>query len=116
MSKFTPGPWEAIIPNGPSLFNGTDIANFSIHSTTAYHDAGRVDNKTVVSGQYMDRIGHAESAANARLIAAAPEMYETLLSLTDAMTKLLDQGDKVDAPHFYQARIDARALLARING
>ena len=78
MSKWTPGPWIAIVPDKPCIYNGSDITNFSIHSTSAYHDAGRVDNKTIVSGEFMERIGHEESAANARLIAEAPAMAECL--------------------------------------
>ena len=102
MSKWTPGPWIAIVPDRPCIYNGSDITKFSIHSTSAYHDAGRVDNKTIVSGEFMERIGHEESAANARLIAEAPAMAELIQRLADSGT---------DSPICN----DARALLERIN-
>ena len=105
MSKWTPGPWIAIVPDRPCIYNGSDITNFSIHSTSAYHDAGRVDNKTIVSGEFMERIGHEESAANARLIAEAPAMAELLERL----------ADDLEGGHWSETKAEIRALLERIN-
>lgn len=110
MSKWTPGPWIAIVPDRPCIYNGSDITNFSIHSTSAYHDAGRVDNKTIVSGEFMERIGHEESAANARLIAEAPAMAELLERIVNSdMAQMAEDEGRVCAE-----LPDARALLARL--
>lgn len=49
-----------------------------------------------------------KKAANARLIAAAPEMYE-------ALEKILNPGGMTNA-EWEQAHADAHALLAKIGG
>ena len=61
-SKFTPGPWE----------DRKDLSILSIRRRTAN---ANVFNK---------RISWQEKKANARLIAAAPDMYEAILSVLHA--------------------------------
>lgn len=103
-SKFTPGPWYISIDNRscPSVRNKGGYVCFapSIHN---YGDPLR----------YMDEA--AERQANARLIAAAPDMYEALKWAIDYTKEQLDEGysfkDK-DAPHWGAAL----AAIAKAEG
>ena len=76
--KHTPGPWVAVIPSSPHICKGSDITNYSVFADNAFHDQAEIDNKTIISGQFTERLGLEESTANAHLIAAAPDMLETL--------------------------------------
>ncbi len=87
MSKFTPGPWK---------FSGV-----AIRGQNDEPDIARVYMPVGMSEQEFD--------SNARLIAAAPEMYEAL----DALLLWIDGKQK--HPNA-DAQIEARALLARIDG
>ena len=58
-------------------------------------------------------IGLAEAEANARLIAAAPELVEALLGVIDCAGLTALPGYR---PELDQAVSNARALLARIKG
>ena len=95
-NPWTPGPW--VVPIG-----GTEII-----ITTAEHD----QHIATVNG-----LGD-EAEANARLIAAAPEMADTIFKLADWL-----EGLGIDARHAdrfsdetFALVAEARALLARIRG
>jgi hypothetical protein len=87
MDKHTPGPWHVKVTEygyiGHSLSDGSPLT--------------------------WDR--HAE--ANARLIAAAPEMANVLADC-DRLLAALVKGDMPHGSVILQVRKDARALLARI--
>lgn len=96
MSKFTPGPWAVFAPQPGYLFvevkGHTD--RIACISDPRHHIA--------VSGE--------TAKADARLIAAAPELYEALSELLDK--EKLDDDD----PRLGNARLMARAALAKANG
>jgi hypothetical protein len=98
MSRHTPGPWTF---DGENECNqGFDVAlpDGGV-SATAYYDVDRD----------ADSVRQAE--ANARLIAAAPEMYEALKVVAEW------EGDK--APPLAMVRqwaADARAAVAKAEG
>ena len=93
MSKFTPGKWM-VDGAGVSVFDEREEATLFI-----------VDN--VYSWVNRD----AEAEANARLIAAAPEMYE-LLSYFSTLEDVTNE----EFYNFFAAVNDTRKLLARIGG
>jgi len=90
MSKFTPGPW-LITEQDPPEIHGNDERRTVVCITTAPR-----------SNEW--------NMADARLIAAAPEMYEALQLALD--TDHMDEDD----PRFVASRNRIRALLARIDG
>lgn len=69
MSKMahTPGPWAHINPDG-----------FTVRHPQVYSDTGPVCNATWLGDGRID-----ELRANARLIAAAPELLDALMELAD---------------------------------
>ena len=80
MNKHTPGPWkahfeEAYFVTGPDLGRVAMMMNLK----GAHGMGGR-------------RSGH-ESAANARLIAAAPELLEALQELHTIVSRAIHDGD-----------------------
>lgn len=91
MSKFTPGPWR--------------VAGEDKNFVYALSQSGANSFWAHVQSAGIDRITENEKAANARLIAAAPEMYDALKAL-------------VESPNTFSSHDKARAeeLLARING
>lgn len=68
--KHSPGPWEATKGH-----IGSKIADF-VRTDKKFYDGMHIHNGEKVFG-----ISTPESEANARLIAAAPEMLETLIKL-----------------------------------
>jgi hypothetical protein len=88
-TKFTPGPWRA---------NRTSV---------------RALKRTVADCEFADvsplRV-HPEDMANARLIAAAPDLYEALVAITDQMELVGDA--RKDAPFIETAR----AAIAKAEG
>jgi hypothetical protein len=93
-TKFTPGPWETCDAWGPSK-DGICIGELAaqqkiIASCTGYY-------------------GRETSQANARLIAAAPELYEALKDLLEELATGEDYGDEL-----VFALDKARAALAKV--
>ena len=108
MSKHTPGPWHAgklRYPGADPRFNGIDIGA----------DSG--ENIALV---YFIRDEHTreECAANGRLIAAAPELYEALRGMMDAYMDLCDEADpNYRSYKFRESKWEAaRAVLAKVDG
>ena len=92
MSKFTKAPW--IIDNdGDGIYSDTEEYQVAYIS-------------------YINYNKNKEMQANARLIAAAPEMYYLLKELTE---KLSAYGDDV-REDLYSLMIEAERLLERIDG
>lgn len=73
----TPGPWSV---SGPTA-NSHEI---QINFTSTSQVAAIVNRNTYLSG-----IGREEAEANARLMAAAPELLEALISTTQTLQLLL---------------------------
>ncbi|MFN3376347.1 MAG: hypothetical protein ACK40S_07335 [Burkholderiaceae bacterium] len=67
MSKHTPGPWGHIIADG-----------YTVRHPQIYSDTGPVANATFLGENHVDQLN-----ANARLIAAAPELLKALQMLLE---------------------------------
>ena len=65
--SFTPGPWASIIADG-----------YTVRHPQVYSDAGPVANATWLGDGRLDELN-----ANARLIAAAPDLLAALEALLD---------------------------------
>lgn len=91
--KHTPGPWNRIIADG-----------YTVRHPQIYSDTGPVANATWLGDGRLDELN-----ANARLIAAAPELLEALRGLRDAFlgTSVEVQADAMRA---------ARAAIAKAGG
>lgn len=77
MSKHTPGPWKACDNNG-----------YSIWRITSHQYRAESASRTVA-----EVVGDsAETEANARLIAAAPEMYELIQQVADLQNPRFDDA------------------------
>ena len=100
MSKHTPGPWDRIIADG-----------YTVRHPQIYSDKGPVANATWLGDGRIDELN-----ANARLIAAAPDMFE---ALQDALG---DLEYLKNAPESAYARPDdetikaVRAAIAKAGG
>jgi hypothetical protein len=96
--KHTPGPWA--VNEGRGIVgkweDGTQVQVCSISHTHWSHPTGKPfpDPVTLSNNERMSK----ESTANARLIAAAPEMLESLKALTHLMQEAADEID-TDAKH-----------------
>jgi len=81
-ATFTPGPWHySEVIRGRDQYYRQIRADFKIAEVHACH-----------SGVAGTKKGRAEDEANARLIAAAPEMYEVLQELADSMELAKNYG------------------------
>lgn len=110
--RFTPGPWQAReIPGG-----GNKTAAFWIDSRAVHREkfiAGTV--AEVLKTGY----GPGSPAANAALIAAAPDLYEAMDDLIEIVESAIDAGlfKSVDGlRHEVQALHIARMTLAKARG
>jgi len=95
--KHTQGPWTA----EPSVKGGYNIRDTD----------GNVPGIARTYGRY----GAEEDEANARLIAAAPEMYKALRRFVDIISERKLQATQEDAP-LALLHCDAMALLAKAKG
>jgi hypothetical protein len=102
MSKHTPGPWSVSPPwMGFSVINGSDDKMVF----------------AIAAGSPEEKRPDDECEANARLIAAAPEMLEALKVLLDEYLSLVNSGDC----GFWDAEkdgfvINARAVITKAEG
>ena len=95
MSKHTPGPWRTHSANEMVIMKGEGLCNNI--ASTCISDVCR----TV-----------SEADANARLIAAAPKMYELLQAIVDCASGTL----QTNTPALETIEISVRNLLAQIQG
>ena len=100
----------------------TSITNTE-HSMKTEHTQGpwRVDSQTqfgdytIAAGQNVkacEFIAKTQSEANARLIAAAPELLEALY----AALPCVEESEEFDKPHGPKLSVTIRALLAKAEG
>lgn len=99
--KWTPGPWRAE-PMGKVFAIRPGQTGFLLASTC--------DSIGYDSGKYLG-----EAEADARLIAAAPELYEALASVLDAWEESTNCGGSIgDAERIMFGSVeDARSALAK---
>jgi hypothetical protein len=100
--SFTPGPW-LISKESPRIVVQGDFrgepTNTLIGSACGYPDSGFFPNED-------------EGAANARLIAAAPELLEALMAITDQLEHIGDTRPHKDGEYIEMAR----AAIAKATG
>lgn len=114
--KFTPGPWHADRAKDGGL---RDYHQIDVTGRNGLCGANWP--LTVADTSNRDRlVGDAEDAANARLIASAPDMYDLLNALDDLLD---DYEDVIDGDYgeprpnrAMSMRQEIVALLARIDG
>lgn len=110
--KHTPGPWFVFEDFDPEDFDDDSEADFGRECTIAQRREGCVTSGVVVTGVDYETERH---RANARLIAAAPDLLEALrelLPLFDMVTGLDDQGSNA----LGQAENLIRAAIAKATG
>lgn len=103
MSGHTPGPWKAIISSVVTE-QGETKPFCSISQSETGEDIA-----------YMTLRPH-EVEANARLIAAAPDMINALKWLLDVSEGLSDRNDGTESENKQRAQHEARAAIARAEG
>lgn len=102
MSNFTPGPWSLLLPH--ELWVGRPIDDWAI--TVDDHDTW------ICTGPTWDADHSEESAANGRLISAAPE----LLSVAYTVDYVADMIDHDPDSAFGELVAKARAAIAKATG
>ncbi len=101
-ATFTPGPWHySEVIRGRDQYYRQIRADFKIAEVHACH-----------SGVAGTKKGRAEDEANARLIAAAPAMYE-MCKLFEEIMEFIDGRDGYDAS-YELAKV--REVLAKVDG
>lgn len=104
-TKFTPGPWHVVpTPQGTFGKNWVEIAP-SVVTSAEYHSS----RDGVVAGVQI-------SKANARLIAAAPALYEALKNAERALTRHIPEGHGVHPNPEFEIVLASRAALALADG
>lgn len=108
-AAFTPGPWQAkhdyTVEGATTIIANVDGESFSDGTTSHTFDF-----IAICEDEYGERLLNAQ--ANARLIAAAPEMFAAL-ELALANVECVE-GDK--CPHWVEWHNVARAALAKARG
>lgn len=107
-TKFTPGPWGSLLSNTYWLKNGIVIPGYLITK-----DRYQENEKWVATAwaRSPGNLTHQEAEANAHLLAAAPDLYETLAILVlDPTMSFFLRG--TDTKAFEQAT----AALAKARG
>ena len=94
MSKHTPGPWQYVLQGGTTLF------------------ITEADGSTIICVRVTENTtAHSRLAANARLIAAAPDLLEALRRFADT-----DLTNPIVRDTFGFDVLHARAAIAKAEG
>lgn len=101
-APWTPGPWDVTTVDHSSGGSGASPSTLFRVAFPSHKD---------FTGHVADKC-HGDSYANARLIAAAPEMAKLLRKIADRKWNSLTQGCNAIS----DAQREARALLSRIEG
>jgi len=88
MSKHTPGPW------------GTTYAPRTRHNLKTWHVVAPARSEHVSPTRICTTGALVEAEANARLIAAAPDLLDVLKDALKAIDQLQDAGDAVVVKYF----------------
>jgi hypothetical protein len=110
MSKHTEGPWS-FAHNGAGDFK---TACIDICQSNSKEFRGQV--AYLQSAEHIEGITMAECGANARLIAAAPDLLEALEDLTDDIAGRFDMDSPSTNPGMVAAVHNARAAIAKARG
>jgi len=97
-TKYTPGPWAFIVPDG-----------VSVRHPQVYSDTGPICNATWLGDGRLK-----ELEANARLIAAAPDLLEALIAMVEIAE--LTIGWLPTPPSADGPLIKARAVITKATG
>lgn len=113
MNKHTPGPWEVL--NQTDIFTGLGADSgdgVKANSTDGWMiaDCGGCITFTEI-GEI--ELGHELRKANAKLIAAAPDLLEALQDLTDDITERFDMDSPSTNPGIKHCIGAARAAIAK---
>lgn len=118
-AKHTPGPWaaEPYAPNSLGYKNGKAFYIKSDDGTPAFQviKSQTFDHRNGKTGHFYDPSAKAKDAANARLIAAAPE----LLAALESVLEDIEAGRLVDGtgdPATTNAAKGIRAAVAKAKG
>jgi hypothetical protein len=106
-AKHTPGPWKAGTARRSSNFG--DMAAF-------VHGPGPAKIAKVWSGDPSDETNGNKAEANARLIAAAPDLLEALKDIVEQWDAAKDPHSKavaLNSPKLWAALGEARAAIAK---
>lgn len=115
MSEFkgTPGPWEAV--NGSDVFTrlgGRNASGVAASKNDGWHVAD-CDMGPSSTEEGAADIPHAEKLANARLIAAAPD----LLTFAETfIARIEDDGEPTPGTRWHAEYVAARAAIAKATG
>ncbi len=104
--KHTPGPWTDKGGSAGAVWAGNEfIASVYPNAQPGWDGYGRFDRQD-------------ETEANARLIAAAPDLLETLVMMADAVDPLVSAPPIVGpiTQRVRTALVEARAAIARARG
>ena len=107
MSEHTPGPWKAR-PGGAEVITAYAPEGVRAHG----YGCGNDFIADLNDGEYHEYYDRAEQEANARLIAAAPELLEALEELADLVDDLVDG---IYRPDSFTTQ-PARAAIAKAKG
>lgn len=116
-AKFTPGPYEAVEAEDEAMIGNEAYASHlivtvdkTIHEGSSHVVVGAVAH---IEHEVFDRIGTSEG--NAKLWAAAPELYEALRDAQSALAMLVDANTTTQHAyaHVKLAESKARAAIAK---